>query len=79
MPSVVVAFQYSPFSSPFWAPVTFSKRVPSSPRMRHVPSAAWISSPPLPFQVTVALSYAQHRSPGSTPLLLGAPSSAHPL
>jgi len=58
VPSVVVTFQYSPLSSPllFEELVSFSYLVPSSPLARQVPSEALISSPPLPFQVTVALS-----------------------
>lgn len=57
-PSGVVTFQYSPSSSPFALPVslTRSMRVPSSFRIRQVPSAAWISSPPRPFQLITALS-----------------------
>jgi hypothetical protein len=58
VPSVVVTFQYSPLSSPLPLEelVSFSYLVPSSPFVRHVPSDALISSPPLPFHVTVALS-----------------------
>ncbi|WP_019630398.1 hypothetical protein [Actinomadura atramentaria] len=58
IPSVVVTFQYSPLSSPFplAESVSFSNFVPSSAFVRQVPSEALISSPPLPFQVTVALS-----------------------
>ena len=55
---MVVAFQYSPSLSPLPVEVAASRSnlVPSSCFERQVPSAALISSPPRPFQVTVALS-----------------------
>lgn len=63
VPSVVVTFQYSPFSSPLAAPVSRCTWVPSSLRSRHTSADTGISSPPWPDRVSVALSEPQHRSP----------------